>query len=350
MTNEPAYYHAVALALGGDPGKLRKLQAQFHGAKHPWKSAFAYLAGRDPRPPDPDTAWRELTEAGIRIVFLENPDFPLLLREIHHPPIALYCLGSPPGGILGNRTISIVGTRRATTEGKDAARQFGREFAEAGVTVASGLALGIDAAAHQGCLSASGRTVAVLACGLDRFYPGENDPLARRILAEGGSIISEYPPGQPPYPARFLERNRIVCGISAGVLIIEAPRRSGSLATAAYAREQNRDLFVIPGPIAHPNFFGSHALIRQGAELVTKPGDILAAYGIEPGTPGGFGDLAANGPEMLIFRILRGFSDPADIDKIIETAKLEPRIVNRALSVLLLKNMVRESDAGYIIE
>ena len=176
--------------------------------------------------------------------------------------------------------IAIVGTRRATPDGKSTARRFAAELARAGIVIVSGLAFGVDAAAHEGCLDAEGKTVAVLACGLANIYPRNNEPLAKKILAQGGAIISEYPPDMPAYPSRFLERNRIVSGLSKGTLVIEAPERSGSLATARFALEQNRDVFVVPGPIAHPNFKGSHALIRQGAELVTTPEDILESYGI----------------------------------------------------------------------
>ena len=176
--------------------------------------------------------------------------------------------------------IAIVGTRRATPEGKIIAKRFARELTSYGIPIASGLAFGIDAAAHEECVATGGATIAVLAGGLDAIYPGSNAALAQKILARHGCIISEYPLGSPPLPYRFLERNRIISGISRGTLVVEAPENSGSLATARYALEANREVFVVPGSTLHPNFKGSHRLIRQGAELVTTPEEIFEAYGI----------------------------------------------------------------------
>jgi DNA processing protein len=295
---------------------------------------------------DPEAEWKKLAEQNIELILREDECFPPLLREIPHPPFGIYIKGVLPRN--DQMAIAIVGTRRATPDGKSAARRFGAELARAGIVIASGLAFGVDAAAHEGCLDAGGRTVAVLACGLGHIYPRNNELLAKKILGSGGAIISEYPPDMPAYPSRFLERNRIVSGLSKGTLVIEAPERSGSLATARFALEQNRDVFVVPGSIAHPNFKGSHALIRQGAELVTTPEDILESYSIikEKTATATF---AGTPEEKAILKFLAACAAPADIDKITEATKLQPHTANQTVSFLLIKGMIREDSSGYMI-
>jgi len=340
---ESIYYNAVAVAVAGDYGSIAKLKIKFGG----WKRAYERLKIAGVAKLDAEEEWKKLERAGVRLILFDEEGFPRLLKEISGPPFGIYLKGTatrddaPP--------FAVVGTRRATPEGKSIARRFARELAHAGFPIASGLAFGIDAAAHEGCLDGGGITIAVLAGGLDSIYPRSNEKLAGKILESGGAIISEYPLGSPPYPARFIERNRIISGLSLGTLIIEAPDGSGSLATARFAVEQNRDVFAVPGPIAHPNFFGSHALIRQGAELVTKPEDILEAYGVTPQDKRSAEENAASPEEKLILEALRKISTPAEVDKIIMMTRLEPHIVNRALGFLLVKNLVKEKGAGYTI-
>lgn len=376
---EKFWYNAVMVAVDGNPGAMRalrtKLTKQNTDTFPGWAAAFEYLAsdGKIGRMetrtratmPDPNEEWENLEQRGTHLIFHDDSEFPPLLREIEKAPLGLYVRGEL-GDITKNikertRSISIVGTRRATPEGKVTARRFARELARAGITIVSGLALGIDAEAHEGCLEAAGEnnasttgnaspTIAILACGVDKFYPRENERLAERILAAGGAIISEYPPNEPPYPDRFLERNRIVSGISEGTLIVECPQRSGSLATANFAVEQNRHVFVVPGPISHPNFFESHKLIRQGAELVTTPEEILSAYNIERETIRTRAAAAATNEEKLILSALNAARRALDIDKIIEITKLEPRVVTQALSFLVLREIIKETGTGYIIE
>lgn len=200
---------------------------------------------------------------------------------------------------------------------------------------------------HKGCLDAGGLTIAVLACGLDSVYPKSNERLAGEILAAGGALISEYPPGTPPLPHRFIERNRLVSGLSAGIVVIEAPEKSGSLATARFATEQNREVFVVPGPADHRNFSGSHGLIRNGARLVSRAADILEDLNIaEPS--GGIG-AGETDEEKIIFEIIKNSPEPLGIDKITEIAELESRTVSQTLTLLLLKNIVKENGEGYSI-
>ena len=345
---EAIYYHAVATALHGNYGSIAKLVKKFGS----WKAAYEALARADAAAgglgaaaADPEKEWNGLARAGIRLSLFGDDDFPAALRELGDPPFGLYARGTLPQA----NAIAVVGTRRATPEGKNIARRFARELAQSGFVIVSGLAFGIDAAAHEGCLEAGGTTIAVLAGGLHDIYPHENARLAAKILEAGGAIVSEYPPGEPPYQDRFLERNRLISGLARGVLIVEAPRGSGSLATARRALDQNRDVFVVPGAIAHPNFAGSHALIRQGAELVTAPEDIFDSYGVTREEKIAAREHAASREEILILEALRGTSAPLEVDKIAAATKLEPHIVNRAVSFLVLKNSIRESGGGYTI-
>jgi DNA processing protein len=288
-------------------------------------------------------------------VLAEQKEFPKALRHIPYPPFGIYLRGGGRSSAVlsaaqdGAPTIAIVGTRRASAEGKKIARSFACELAAAGCTIASGLAFGIDAAAHEGALDAGGATVVVLAGGLDVIYPHSHRGLAERILASGGTLISEYPPGEPPLAYRFIERNRIMSGISRGVLIVEAPESSGALATARYAAEQNRDVFVVPGAVSATNFKGSHALIRQGAELVTSPDDILDEYGIDKKENARAPVGASSPEEIVILKALAEIGAPADVDKLIALTKLEPRTVNQTLSFLLIRGIVKETEGGYTI-
>jgi len=341
MDEEKIFYHAVALGEGGSYTAILHAKKRFQT----WKRA--YEANGHYHIPDPEREYQKLDERHIRLFLRENPEFPPLLREIPHPPFGIYAKGSLPAN--DQAAIAVVGTRRATPDGKNIARRFAAGLAHAGFLIVSGLAFGVDAAAHEGCLDAKGTTIAVLACGLANVYPKNNASLAEKILAGGGSIISEYPPDMPAYPSRFLERNRIVSGLSKGILVVEAPERSGSLATARFALEQNRDVFIIPGPISHPNFRGSHALIRQGATLVTRPEDILEEYGIAPQDAAAKIMDAASPEEKLILDVLQKTGVPADIDKIIDATRLEPRIANQTVSILFIRGVLREQNEGYMI-
>jgi DNA processing protein len=252
--------------------------------------------------------------------------------------------------------LAIVGTRRATPKGIALAHDFACSLARRGVRVVSGLAFGIDAAAHDGCLDAGGQTLAVLPCGLDRIYPRSHEKLAGKILGNGGALVSEYPPGTEALPHRFLERNRIVSGLSRGVLVIEAPENSGALVTARLAAEQGRDCFVTPGPIGHPNFIGSHQLIRKGAELVTCPENILEAYGLSEETTEAVRTaetlrkkLGLSDDEAKILSYLSSIKMTADIDKIITAVNLEPQAANIAASFLLMKGVIKETAGGYMV-
>ncbi|HEX4104479.1 MAG TPA: DNA-processing protein DprA [Candidatus Paceibacterota bacterium] len=352
------YYNAVAVVCDGDRGKILRLQKQYGNWERAWQNLSSEALPMPGTLPDPREEWEKLSKANVRLIMKGGEEYPKLLEEIPDPPFGIYIRGTLPvlpnaagaGGGTGG-AIAVVGTRRATPDGKTTTRYFTRKLAGAGMPIVSGLAFGIDAAAHEGCLEAKGATtIAVLAGGLADVYPRNHARLAEKILAARGAMISEYPLHAPPYPLRFLERNRLISGLARGTLIVEAPLGSGSLVTARHAAEANRDVFVVPGPVTHANFKGSHALIRQGAELVASPDDILAAYGIAPAERLALEEKNATAEEKLILKALHDARGAADVDKIIIMTKLEPRVVNRSLSFLLLRGAVVEKSGGYTIE
>lgn len=221
-----------------------------------------------------------LAKKKMALVLREDAQYPPLLRQIAHPPHLLYVYGETD--LTDRFPVAVVGTRRASAYGLTHTREIAAELAQTGVCVVSGLALGIDAAAHTGALDGGGRTVAVLGSALDKPYPQENKPLMRRILESGGSVVSEYAPGMPPSRYSFLQRNRIIAGMCLGTLVTEGPRRSGALNTATRTLENGREVFALPGNVDSPGAQLPNMLISEGARLVTGAADILSALVIEP--------------------------------------------------------------------
>lgn len=225
-----------------------------------------------------------------RIAVLGDPAYPPVLLDIEDPPLMLYMLGTLAISILSAtekiaKSLAIVGSRNPTPQGESNARQFAKAFGGAGICVVSGLALGIDGAAHDGAMLGGGETIAVVGTGLDRVYPKRHLDLAHRI-ARQGMIISEFPLGTPPLTANFPKRNRIISGLSRGTLVVEAALQSGSLITARLAAEQGKEVFAIPGSIHSPQSRGCHALIKQGAKLVEVAQDVLEELRLAPGASG----------------------------------------------------------------
>lgn len=221
-----------------------------------------------------------LAKKKMALVLREDAQYPPLLRQIAHPPHLLYVYGETD--LTDRFPVAVVGTRRASAYGLTHTREIAAELAQTGVCVVSGLALGIDAAAHTGALDGGGRTVAVLGSALDKPYPQENEPLMRRMLESGGSVVSEYAPGTPPSRYSFLQRNRIIAGMCLGTLVTEGPRRSGALNTATRTLENGREVFALPGNVDSPGAQLPNMLISEGARLVTGAADILSALVIEP--------------------------------------------------------------------
>ena len=245
-------------------------------------------------------------------------------------------------------TVGIIGLGYV---GLPLAVEFGRKLAAAGLTVVSGAARGIDTCAHHGALEAGGRTVAVLGCGVDIAYPAENRRLLADIVASGGAILSEYAPGTPPLPAFFPARNRIISGLSKGVIVVEAAERSGSLITAQLALDEGRDVFAVPGSIYSPTSQGCHRLIQQGAKLVTSVRDVLEEYGREPvpRAPRKRKDADLSGEERALYQVL-SYEHPLSIDEIIASLKDgDPARLSFLLLGLELKGLVIENEShGYL--
>jgi len=222
---------------------------------------------------DPKKELAEAEERGISIITQADSDYPQPLRDIHEAPLVLYVWGKLIEE--DNHALAIVGSRKTTRYGRDQGHKFAYQLARNGYTIVSGLARGIDTTAHEGAIAANGRTIAVIGSGLTQIYPPENMPLAERIANGYGAVISEFPLHTPPDKKTFPQRNRIVAGWTKGILVVECPQRSGSLITANMAADQGKHLFAIPGQIDHPSSSGCNELIRDGATLVSDPGQIL---------------------------------------------------------------------------
>jgi DNA processing protein len=288
--NSKAYHVLLSMVEGIGPRWLAILTEIFGCPKGVWEASEKEL-NSVPRLPqktiasllakrsslDPEREIQKLNEAGIKTVFIDEDSYPESLREIYDPPKILYIRGVLE--ILQMPMLAIVGARKASFYGMSVAEKISGELVSAGLCVVSGLARGIDTAAHKGALKASGKTVAVLGCGVDVIYPLENKKLMQEVI-NSGVVISEYPPGTPPRGGNFPQRNRIISGLSKGVLIVEAAEKSGSLITADFALEQGREVFAVPGQVTNPLNKGAHRLIKQGAVLVEEAADILQEIGL----------------------------------------------------------------------
>jgi DNA processing protein len=285
------------------------------------------------------SAW--LASPGHDLVAWDDADYPRALLELGYAPPVLFFVGRRE--LLNRPAVAIVGSRNATAQGLDNARNFAHALAEAGLTIVSGLALGVDAAAHEGALLGAGSTLAVVGTGLDRVYPARHRDLAHRIAVEGG-LLSEFPPGTPPREKNFPRRNRLISGLAQGVLVVEAALSSGSLITARYAGEQGREVFAIPGSIHSPLAKGCHKLIREGAKLVETAQDILEELGM--GTKGTPSQSAAGAPipESALMAALG--NDPADIDALVARTGLAADAVTAELTELELAGIVASLPGG----
>lgn len=250
---------------------LRASAAELEAVPKLHERARTALLNRKSLPP-PEKEWERLQRDNIRLLCLNDPDYPANLAAIPDPPAALFVRGSlEPRDLVA---VAVVGSRSASPTGIAFTEKLCRDLAANGVTIVSGLALGIDSAAHRGTLNQNGRTLAVLGCGLDIYYPYKNSSLHDRI-AESGALFTEFPPGTVPLPWHFPARNRIISGLSLGVVVVEAAEKSGSLITARLALEQGKDVFAVPGMPMSFRSVGPHTLIRQGAKLAEKAEDIL---------------------------------------------------------------------------
>lgn len=335
VASEKIYYNALAKVLNSNYEKLASICDSGNSFEEYWHSLPKELKTFDPK-----EEFDKLEKNNVHLIFREDNEFPVLLKEIPLSPIAIYIKGRiDPEAV----SISIVGTRKATPDGEEIAYELANKIAERNMQITSGLAMGIDSASHQGALKTKGKTVAVLARGLDEIYPKTNERLAKEILATDGAIISEYPLGSEPLPHRFLERNRIISGLSIATILIEAPEKSGSISTARFALEQNRELFVVPGPANHRNYSGSHKLIREGARLATSFEEIFADLGIEIKSK----NIDFSEEELLILETVKLHKNSIEFDEIVEITKLESAKANKLIGKLLSQSIIEETPNGY---
>lgn len=314
------------------------------------QAAIAAVAQPDRPALERDLAW--LSRPGTALVPCDSTRYPARLAEVSGAPAVLYVLGDPTR--LADPQLAIVGSRNPTPGGRRTAFAFARHLSGTGLTVTSGLALGIDAASHEGALAADGATIAVCGTGLDQVYPREHVDLAERIALRG-ALVSEFPPGTPPQKHHFPQRNRLISGLSLGVLVVEAARQSGSLVTARHAGEQGREVFAIPGSIHSPLSRGCHFLIRNGAKLVETADDILVELRLPlvneslrsaAATPSGAGE---GGPSLdKDYEILLNALafEPAGIDELVARTGLPSESVASMLLILELQGRVEPHPGG----
>ncbi|HPF20373.1 MAG TPA: DNA-processing protein DprA [Syntrophomonas sp.] len=291
---------------------------------------------------------QDFMQTGGRISCVEDEDYPSWLGTIHDPPYLLYYQGEL--ACLNQLCIGIVGSRRASSYGRTQSRRFGRELAATGITVVSGMARGIDTEAHRGALEAGGKTAAVLGSGLDVIYPAENKALYQEIVAHG-VVLTEFSPHTHPEPGNFPVRNRIISGLSRGILVVEAQQKSGALITVDFALEQGRDVFALPGPINIKTSVGSNHLIKQGACMVTEINDILSEYGLVQDNTAMMqqGDIfALNHAEKVVLNLLE--LDSQHFDELVGQSKLTIGELSTVLLQMELKGIVKALPGNYYVK
>jgi DNA processing protein len=345
------YWISLTRVVGIGPRRFDLLVSGLGSARAAWeadrgtlvaagldrRSADAILVAR--RRMDPEREVENLQRAGCDAITLKDPRYPPALAEIYDPPPVLYVRGDldPPE----TPALAIVGTRGASAYGRMAAEQLSSELAAAGVTIVSGLALGVDTAAHRGAIAGGGRTIAVLASGLDRIYPSQNAALAEDVSRHGG-LVSEFPLGIKPDAMNFPRRNRVISGLTWGTLVVEAGERSGALITAAFASEQGREVLAVPGSIFSAKSKGTNALIRDGATPVASSEDVLNELQPHRGPRQlTVADIVPlDETERLLFSVLS--ADPMHIDEIARDVSLPMSLVSSALAMMELKGAARQ--------
>lgn len=357
--NEKQYGVAFSQIEALGPQKIKRLQEYFPDLCTAWQAEYGELlrAGLAPKDAqiivterqtiDPEKEWHRLEQHGVQVMTLDDPAYPKLLKEIYSPPALLYVKGFIPQN--PEFSIAVVGTRKITWYGQQITPDIVKNLAHLGLVIVSGLALGVDALAHQSCLEAHGQTIAVLGCGLDTIYPVTNRRLAEDIIASGGALVSEYPLGAPPLKQHFPARNRIISGLVRGVLVIEGGEDSGSLITARCALEQNREVMAVPGNINNQTSRGPNQLIKMGAKVVTSAVDVLETLDLKLVEQ--FTEnkkiLPETEEEALLLPLLS--SEPVHIDEIIQKSKLNTSIINATLTMMEMKGLVRHLGGGQYV-
>jgi DNA processing protein len=352
MLSDPKYWLGFSLVPEIGPKRLAQLLNQFGDLASAWTATEGQLnraeLGKTPTANllqireklDLDAEMAKVERTGARLVTLADEEYPPLLKMLPDAPTVLYVRGTLSQ--TDERGLGIVGTRKATTYGRDAAYHFAKQLAAQGVTIVSGMAHGIDSAAHKGALEGGGRTIAVLGCGVDVIYPSDNKKLAQQIMSSG-ALISEFPIGMHPEARNFPRRNRVISGLALGVLVVEAPEKSGAMITAGIAADQGREVFAVPGNIFNPSSTGTNRLIQDGAKLVMDVADILdelkiAQTAVQTQTITER-ILPANAIEDDLLQHLG--ADPLHIDDLTRLCGLPVSTVSSTLTVLELKGLAR---------
>jgi len=340
-SREATCWLALALTEGLGPARIRKLIEHYGTAERVFQASLTELEATGMRAVSAqalasgkslDLAQDELAKAAqgnARIISLNDPEYPSRLKEIYDPPVVLFVKGSVE--LLSQPGIAMVGTRHPTPYGSGMAERLATDLASRGLVIISGMARGVDTASHRGAVAAKGKTVAVLGTGIDVIYPKENSRLAEQVLGLGGAIVSEFPLGTSPVPQNFPIRNRIISGMSVGVLVVEAAEYSGTRITSRCALEQNRDVYAVPGNVTNKNSWGPNTLIKQGAKLVATwedvweelPSEIQATLASsrdespEAGSASLFPDDETSPHEKKILRLLKP-DESIHIDELVE--------------------------------
>ena len=362
MQPDLIYWNAIAQINKIGPKRFKKLYNHFPNMETAFRASLSELiqSGLEEKIAsefilrrqeiDPETEWQKLEKEQIKIITVKDEKYPKLLKEIYTPPPILYYKG-----VLSNNDefpIAVVGTRKFTPYGKQVTEQIVGELAQNGITIISGLALGIDAIAHQAALDANGRTIAILGSGIDfkSIYPTHNRYLFQKIIETDGLVATEYPINTLPLKQNFPARNRIVSGLSLGTLVVEAPEESGALITARHALDQNREVFAVPGSINSRNSMGPNNLIKMGAKTVTNASDILETLDLTQAT-----DFIANQKiipeskeEEIILNLLS--HEPIHVDEITRKSNLSIQSVTSVLTIMEMKGKVKNlGGMNYIL-
>lgn len=357
-SDDPRYWIGFQLIPNIGPVRTMQLVDHFGSVEQVWQASESALRAtglsadlvtgivRERHTIDLDGELEKLVTHGVQAICIDNRDYPRLLKHIPASPTVLYMKGSYEP--FDELAIGVVGTRRSTTYGADMTRQIAGELAGAGVTIVSGLARGIDSIAHDAALSAGGRTLAVCGCGLDIVYPPQNRKLAARII-EQGALISEYPIGVPPDGPHFPARNRIISGLSRGVLVVEAPKRSGALITTNFALDQGRDVYAVPGSALSKVSEGCHDLIRAGATLVTSADHILQELNVTASESAVQSRMVL--PETDAEKTLLACigAEPRHINELSMDSGLPIHEANGTLLTMELKGLIRQSGAQHYV-
>lgn len=355
--DERLYYLGFSVFPGIGPMRFEKLLKRFGSARSAWKSSLNDLKielGEKTAEKFEDFRKnfsiegyvKVLSIKGVSFLTIDNKEYPQLLKQIENPPFVLYVKGQF-NSIDYRTSFAIVGTRKITQYGREATELITSELVQNGFTVVSGLALGVDAVAHKKTLELGGKTIAVLGCGVDCCTPAENSGLYEQIIKSGGIIVSEFPIGHPPTVGSFPSRNRIIAGLSMGVLVTEGAEDSGALITANYAFKNNRKVFAVPGPITSSLSKGPYKLLTRGAKLVTNANDIIQELNIQPSRIKNYELGIKKGEtkeEQKILDLLE--NEGLQFDEIVRRTKIDSSKIGSLLSLMEIKGVIKSSSSG----